>query len=80
MVTATPEQTRFFNDIQLCQRMIMNAWHTGDKKLYEELICRYTWPGTGMEFRNGFLVPTCNVYSSESGDLLLREGDVVSNV
>lgn len=33
-----------------------------------------------MEFRNGFLVPTCNVYSSESGDLLLREGDIVSNV
>ena len=79
MVKATKEQGTFFDSVQRVQKTIIDAYNSGNTKLYEELVCKYTGPGTGMMFRNGFLIPAYNIYD-HNGNLLMAEGDVVNNV
>lgn len=71
------ERNRYLNYIAKGQTEIRNALSTCNEIIIENTMDKYTGPGTGLSFRNGFLVPNYNIYSGTDGELLIREGDKV---
>lgn len=57
------ERNKYLDYIAKGQTEIRNALSTCNEIIIENAIDKYTGPGTGLSFRNGFLVPNYNIYS-----------------
>ena len=71
------ERNRYLRYIAEGQLEIKKALNSSDSKAVNDAMRKYTGPGTGLSFRNGFLIPNYNVYSETDEELLIKKGDKV---